>query len=649
LSEAFDARKEISTSEKPTYEHFFGLNCPPFHLSPDPFFMISSEKSNEAMASIAHAIHQRKGFVVLTGEVGTGKTLVLRCLSELWKRDQIPFAYFMGATLSTVDFLSYITSELGINVTEPTKVNLLRALYGFLQAQSEKGLTTVLIIDEAHRMRRSILEEIGVLSNFETFNQKLVQIVLVGQPELEKKLELVELRSLRQRIAVRCQLEPLREEEIRNYIERRLELAGAGLQATTIFPTETVKAICRHSRGIPRLVNRICDQALITACARQVRVVPAEVIKEVSSHLLLAPVALASEFISRPAFRPAIGETVASTADLRGVAQPNQSLSDTGRSQTLSYWLRPSLRLAIILGAVAVVPAVLSTGVFMEPRQESVALPHQVIGTGETFPARLTDTSTQSAGAGSAVPIDFDSEDTVVVHADIASSNATGEQLTPRTKIVTGTLSRPVLKLPPLSPAIEPPPIVGIQTKELDRGKGLLDNSVSAPASPETNIGSHLEPPTEVRAKDLEPGKGLLSTSALAAPSPGADTSGDGQSQLGIQTKELDRGKGLLGTSVPAPAVPGSNIGSHLEPPKLVSSPVPNYPSVARLGNVGGPVLIDAVVDETGRVTDTKAISGNLALRRAAMEGLRMWKYEPARLNGQPTAAHIQVRIVFRP
>jgi general secretion pathway protein A len=271
------------------YKDFFGLNGSPFELSPDPFFMVSSENSKEVLASISGAVGRRKGFVVMTGEVGTGKTLILRCLFELWEREQIPFAYFIGPRLSTIDFLSYINFELGIKVAEPSKGNLLRALYGFLLAQFEKGLTTILIIDEAHQVPRSVLEEIRLLTNFETAQQKLVQIVLVGQPELDRKLDSVELRSLKQRIAVRCQLEPLRAEEIRNYIERRLGLAGADSQATSIFPVETVKAIHRYSLGIPRLVNNICDQALIAACTSQVRVVPVEVIHEIASRFRLEP------------------------------------------------------------------------------------------------------------------------------------------------------------------------------------------------------------------------------------------------------------------------------------------------------------------------------------------------------------------------
>src|SRR5215475_13144018 len=132
------------------YKEFFNLHSNPFQLSPDPSFMVSSDQSKEALTAISSAVGQRKGFVVMTGEVGTGKTLVLRCLFELWEREQIPFAYFIGPRLSTVDFLSFINYELGIRIGEPTKGNLLRALYSFFLTQFEKGLTTVLIIDEAH-------------------------------------------------------------------------------------------------------------------------------------------------------------------------------------------------------------------------------------------------------------------------------------------------------------------------------------------------------------------------------------------------------------------------------------------------------------------------------------------------------------------
>jgi len=266
------------------YNFFFGLNRNPFELSPDPYFLFPSEKSKEALASVYYAMCRRKGFTVMTGEVGTGKTLMVRCLLELLKRQQIPFASVFNPRLSVIDFLSYVVFDLGIKVTEPTKGSLLHALYTFLLNQHRKGLTTVLVIDEAHLITSEVLEEIRLLTNFETSQQKLLQILLVGQPELDKKLDSFELRQLKQRIAIRCCLGPFCEEETRRYIERRLKLAGANSHASTLFPKKSVEAVHRHSLGIPRLINSICDQALIAAYAREIRVVPVEIIDEVASY-----------------------------------------------------------------------------------------------------------------------------------------------------------------------------------------------------------------------------------------------------------------------------------------------------------------------------------------------------------------------------
>jgi general secretion pathway protein A len=273
------------------YKSFFQLNRNPFDLSPDPSFYVLVEQNREILASIAHAVVRRKGFVVLTGEVGTGKTLAVRFLCELWKTQHIPFANLIAPRLSVIDFLNYITFDLGIQVQETSKGSLLRALYVFLLAQLEKGLTTVLIIDEAQQLPPQVLEEIRLLTNFETPQQKLLQVLLVGQPELDAKLDSFELRPLKQRIAIRCRLEPLAQGETRRYIQRRLMLAGANLQANPIFPDETVGAIFRYASGIPRLINSICEQALVAAYARQVRAVPVEIIDEVASYFRLEPMA----------------------------------------------------------------------------------------------------------------------------------------------------------------------------------------------------------------------------------------------------------------------------------------------------------------------------------------------------------------------
>ena len=282
------------------YEGFFGFERSPFELSPDPQFFFPVEKSKEALASIYYALCRRKGFVVTTGEVGTGKTLLIRCLLELLKRQEIPFANVFNPKLSEIDFLNYVSFDLGIKVTAHSKSILLRALYEFLLVQLQRGLTTVLVVDEAHQMSLEVLEEVRLLTNLETSQQKLIQIVLVGQPEFDTKLDSFELRQLKQRISIRCRLEPYTIMETRQYIEWRLTRAGAGSTARAIFSLETVEAIHRYSLGIPRLINSICDQSLIAAYARELRSVPAELIDEVASYFRLQPVPELVENTERP-------------------------------------------------------------------------------------------------------------------------------------------------------------------------------------------------------------------------------------------------------------------------------------------------------------------------------------------------------------
>lgn len=271
------------------YKNFFGLNRNPFELSPDPYFIFPTERSKEALASVYYAVCRRKGFIVMTGEVGTGKTLIVRCLLALLKRQQVAFANVFNPRLSVIEFLRYIVYDLGIEVAEPSKGNLLRALYGFLLSQFEKGLTTVLVIDEAQQLSSAVLEEIRLLTNLETSQQKLLQIVLVGQPEVDEKLDSFELRQLKQRIAVRCRLQPLREHETRDYIAHRLQLAGRKSPLEEIFSVDALEAIYRYSLGIPRIVNSLCEQALVAAYSRGEQIVRVEMIDEVASYLRLQP------------------------------------------------------------------------------------------------------------------------------------------------------------------------------------------------------------------------------------------------------------------------------------------------------------------------------------------------------------------------
>jgi hypothetical protein len=233
-----------------------------------------------------------------------------------------------------MDFLQYVALELGIRVPNPTKGTLLRALYGFLFAQFEKESTTVLIIDEAHQITDGVLEEVRLLANFETAQQKLLQVLLAGQPELDRKLDSVELRSLKQRIAVRCELEPLRGEEMRRYIQRRLDLAGAGTQGATLFSAGAMQSILNYSMGIPRLINCICDQALMSAYARKVRTISSEIIDDVASRFRLSPpsaVKRTETFLpTSPIARPAADELRAGRrAPIVATAAPAGSNGDS--------------------------------------------------------------------------------------------------------------------------------------------------------------------------------------------------------------------------------------------------------------------------------------------------------------------------------
>ena len=269
------------------YKAFYNLRRNPFEITPDPSFLFPTKRHNEALAALYYGVRRHKGFVVLTGEVGTGKTLLVRCLLHLLKGSNIAYAYLFNSRLSPMEFLQYIAGDLGLNTAGKGKSELLLELGGFLVARHQKRLTTVLVADEAHHLSADVLEEIRLLTNLETPQGKLLQILLVGQPELAEKLDSVELRQLKQRIALRSQLSPLDLEETRGYISRRLQLAGANSHAAEIFPSATVAQIYRQARGIPRLINTVCENALINAYARQLKSVPPEIIEEVASDLRL--------------------------------------------------------------------------------------------------------------------------------------------------------------------------------------------------------------------------------------------------------------------------------------------------------------------------------------------------------------------------
>jgi general secretion pathway protein A len=280
------------------YKTFFNLSRNPFDLVPDPACLVPTERHNEALAALYHGVRQHKGFIVLTGEVGTGKTLLLRCLLGLLKDSKdIAYAYLFNGRLSPTEFLQYIVSDFGLPAIGKSKFELLLDLGNFLASRGSKEMTTVLIVDEAHHLSADILEEVRLLSNLETTDDKLLQIVLVGQPELDEKLDSLELRQLKQRIAVRTQLCPLDADETRRYIRHRLQTAGRDPLSSPLFTEDAVAKVYCYSRGLPRLINTICENALIGAYARRLPSVTPEIVANVAKEFRLetAPLPVGEE------------------------------------------------------------------------------------------------------------------------------------------------------------------------------------------------------------------------------------------------------------------------------------------------------------------------------------------------------------------
>jgi type II secretory pathway predicted ATPase ExeA len=269
------------------YKKFYELARNPFEISPDPYFFYPTPRHNEALASLTYGVYRRKGFVVVTGEVGTGKTLLVRFLLEALNRNRIASAFVYNPRLSELDFLAHVLTDLRIPFAGRTKSEMLSRLNNYLVARSRTGGTTALVVDEAQALTWELLEEIRLLTNLETSQHKLLQIVLVGQPEFEQKLDSPQLRQLKQRIGLRCRLEPLALEEMRGYIQRRLELAGANSHGSAIFPEETIVLIHKYSRGIPRLANTLCENSLVSGFSRQTTTITPEIVQEVATSFCL--------------------------------------------------------------------------------------------------------------------------------------------------------------------------------------------------------------------------------------------------------------------------------------------------------------------------------------------------------------------------
>ena len=266
------------------YREHFGLVRSPFEMTPDPAFLYLGEAHQEGLATLLYGVNSRKGFVLLTGEVGTGKTTLLHSLLARLGRETLA-AYIFNPRLEPLDFFRVLFDEYGIDATCTTKAEYLLELNRFLISRLEKDETTLLIVDEAQNLAPEMLEEIRLLSNLETPTSKLIQIMLVGQPELWEMLARPDLRQLRQRIVLRHSLRPFDAAETADYVVERLRLAGH--TGDPIFDKKALKELYRVTEGTPRLINVLCDSALLAAFGRGTHKIGGKDIVEIAKEMAL--------------------------------------------------------------------------------------------------------------------------------------------------------------------------------------------------------------------------------------------------------------------------------------------------------------------------------------------------------------------------
>jgi general secretion pathway protein A len=245
------------------YEAFFELEKLPFSMTPDPAFLFMTPQHREAMAGLTFALASRRGFLVLTGEAGTGKTTLLRRMLTSAPASRTHFGFVLNPMLSPAEFLELVLIDFGVRDVPASKAQRLVKFEEFLLKAQAEGKTAVLVVDEAHKLTLELLEEIRLLTNFETSEQKLLQIILAGQPELSSLLNREDMRQLKQRVAIRLHLNPLQPSDVEQYIRTRWIRAGSTMALP--FTAEAIHMITGASRGIPRLINVICDNALTNA------------------------------------------------------------------------------------------------------------------------------------------------------------------------------------------------------------------------------------------------------------------------------------------------------------------------------------------------------------------------------------------------
>jgi general secretion pathway protein A len=269
------------------YKSFFGLKENPFNVSPDPRYIFQTKEIEEALSGLIYGIQTRKGILTLTGEVGTGKTTLINRLLDWLTGERIKSAFLFNSRMNSSQLFDFVLAEFEIRCDSKSKSHQLMKLNQWLMERFRAGETAVLIIDEAQNLTFPVLEEIRLLTNLETSTQKLLQIVLSGQPELDEKLKLPQLRQLRQRITIRSKTTPLNRDQTHAYIYERLRIAGAETNGEPIFSASAIDSVHVYSLGVPRVINLLCEHSLINAFVENQRTIQSSVVEEVAREFQL--------------------------------------------------------------------------------------------------------------------------------------------------------------------------------------------------------------------------------------------------------------------------------------------------------------------------------------------------------------------------
>ena len=663
------------------YKTFFQLRECPFNFNADPRYLFPTKSSQEALAGLNYAIQGRKGFALLTGEVGTGKTTLLNLFLDRLRAQEIPTAFIFNSRLNTRDLFEYILADFGIPHESREKSHQLMRLNEWALERYRCGKTTVIVVDEAQNLSLQVLEEIRLLANLETTSEKLLQIVLSGQPEFEEKLKLPELRQLRQRIALRCRTNPLSCKETHGYIAERLRIAGSN--GEPVFSEEAMDTVYRYSRGIPRVVNLLCEHALINSFADQQRPVLAPAVEEAARDFELDKIAPAAfrapaqdgralpsapdskesepavsfAGLDAPAVAPALQAAAAAASSLT----PNPHAAPrAAASPSLAPPVRPLPdREAILVSSP--LPTSDARPVFAESRPFSASVPEGSLGLSSmrsTFTPRLgakrSSRITKEDSSGSRKLI-------LAIAAVVLLGLSVGGFWFHQQIQAAAAATQQAVKSPEILPA---PPLALLQSELATSTPIGLSIAPSGIASQPQKVRaaslrrSVNQLPTDAYPAPSPPQRATLEIGKLRAPTPKSPVTmissepppilvaqASGLVDPGLAGGLFDAGSGR--TPQPPIESPVTSVGGQLQAPKLVSSPRPGYPPGARTQRVQGVVVVDILVDVTGKVTEMAVVSGHPLLRDAALAALHSWIYEPARLNGRPVAVHERVSVRF--